>query len=108
MIRLLAYAMSLFTNKQLKWAWSQIIKGCKFVTSAEFEAYGSYLSTIINDSNIFSIEFLLPVLNSPETAVQYSTTVQQLHYMYVIQKLAAQSLHYRRAIRLNGLLASCP
>ena len=72
MIRLLAYAMSLFTNKQLRWAWSKIIKGFKdyqCVTSAKFEAHGCYLSTIINDSSIFSIEFLLPVLNTPEELI---------------------------------------
>ena len=47
--------------KQLRWAWSQIIKGGKdyqFVTSAKFEAHGSSLSTIINDLSILGIEFL--------------------------------------------------
>ena len=32
----------------------------------KFEAHNYYLSTIINDLSIFSIAFLLPVLNSPE------------------------------------------
>ena len=81
MIRLLVYAMSLFTNKQLRWAWSKIIKGFKdyqFITSATFEAHSYYLSTVINDSSIFSIEILLPVLNTPECD-DFKYTANMLH-----------------------------
>lgn len=57
--------MSLFTNKQTRWARPKLrCKDYQFVTLAKFEAHGSY---IINDSSIFSFEFWLPVLNSPES-----------------------------------------
>ena len=69
---------NVFVYKQLRWAWSKIIKGFKdyqFVTSAKFEAHGYYLSTVINDLSIFSIEILLPVLNTPENPYTHSSTI---------------------------------